>query len=212
MAANDYYQTLDPGRRPTQPDRDFYTPSPVSSSSQRRDSLPSSSTQYKAYQPNSNYAPSPYSASFDTQHDTLRPSRDSYSQTAYVGAAAHDDRQYADDIPLKTAISRRESQLDSFNQHSQYPPSPEAQHPNKDLRRSKKQGWFTGRITWVVFVVTLVQLGVFIGEIVANCEIENPLPLKNERTDPMSSHKDRISHHDQTDSQPYARPFAICTH
>jgi hypothetical protein len=35
-------------------------------------------------------------------------------------------------------------------------------------RRKKRQGWFSGKITWVVFVTTLVQIGVFIGEIASN--------------------------------------------
>jgi len=35
-------------------------------------------------------------------------------------------------------------------------------------RRRKEQGWFRGRITWAVFLLTLVQLIVFIVEIVRN--------------------------------------------
>ena len=175
MAANDYYQTLDPGRQPLRQDNDI-SPSPSASASHSSGRPPNSivtNTQYQAYQPNqSSYAPSPYSttASFDTHQDTLRPSRDSYYNTAY-GGAAHDDRQYADDIPLKQSQSRPFSHHDSFAQNAQYPPSPESQHPPKSTQRPrKKQGWFKGRITWVVYLATIVQIGVFIAEIVVNCK------------------------------------------
>lgn len=38
----------------------------------------------------------------------------------------------------------------------------------KRRRRQKKDGWFTGKITWVVFVLTVVQLVVFLAEIIKN--------------------------------------------
>ncbi|KAK4539498.1 hypothetical protein LTR36_010896 [Oleoguttula mirabilis] len=41
--------------------------------------------------------------------------------------------------------------------------------PRKQRRRSKsKDGWFRGQITWVVYTLTLIQLVVFIAEIVKN--------------------------------------------
>lgn len=38
----------------------------------------------------------------------------------------------------------------------------------KRRRRHAKQGWFTGKITWVVFVLTVIQLIVFLAEIIKN--------------------------------------------
>ena len=32
----------------------------------------------------------------------------------------------------------------------------------------KKKGWFSGRVTWVVYILTVVQVGVFVGEIIKN--------------------------------------------
>ena len=40
----------------------------------------------------------------------------------------------------------------------------------------KRNGFFTGRIPWVVFITTLIQIAVFIAEIVKNCESSNYLP------------------------------------
>lgn len=40
-------------------------------------------------------------------------------------------------------------------------------HPRKKRRRSK-DGWFQGRITWVVYVLTAIQLVIFIAELIKN--------------------------------------------
>jgi membrane associated rhomboid family serine protease len=43
-------------------------------------------------------------------------------------------------------------------------PAPE----KKRRRQKKKEGWFSGRITWVVYTLTIVQIGVFVGELIKN--------------------------------------------
>lgn len=43
-----------------------------------------------------------------------------------------------------------------------YPPGPGV--PEK----RRKKGWFSGRITWVVYILTTVQIGVFVGELIKN--------------------------------------------
>ena len=35
-------------------------------------------------------------------------------------------------------------------------------------RKKKKKGWFSGRVTWVVYILTTVQIGVFVGELIKN--------------------------------------------
>lgn len=40
--------------------------------------------------------------------------------------------------------------------------------PRKKRRRKVKEGWFKGKITWVVYVVSVVELVVFIAEIIKN--------------------------------------------
>lgn len=41
-------------------------------------------------------------------------------------------------------------------------------------KRRKKKGWFSGRVTWVVYILTAIQIGVFIGEIIRNGMFPNP--------------------------------------
>lgn len=38
----------------------------------------------------------------------------------------------------------------------------------REKRKKKKKGWFSGRVTWVVYILTAVQVGVFVGEIIKN--------------------------------------------
>lgn len=53
---------------------------------------------------------------------------------------------------------------------TRYNADPEA-YPRPSRRRSskkKKGGWLSGRITWVVYILTTVQIGVFVGELIKN--------------------------------------------
>lgn len=58
------------------------------------------------------------------------------------------------------------------NQRTEYPPSPDSQTTPQLLpkRPSKKKGLFSGKIPWVVYFVSLVQVTVFVVEIIKNCE------------------------------------------
>ncbi|KAF1945914.1 rhomboid-domain-containing protein [Clathrospora elynae] len=40
--------------------------------------------------------------------------------------------------------------------------------PARRGKRRKKEGWFSGRVTWVVYILTTVQIGVFVGELIKN--------------------------------------------
>ena len=57
---------------------------------------------------------------------------------------------------------------------SAYPPSPEAEINSELLKpKRRKKGFFSGKIPWVVYATTLVQITVFIAEIIKNCK-SNP--------------------------------------
>ena len=167
MAANEYYNTATPNNHVAHQHIDHSPPSPPPFSAKPPTSL------YTNYPPSrASYIQSPYSASgaLDSSYDNPHHSRDSY-YSGVVGGALNDDRQYADNIPLKSPQSRPYSGDPLAGQNTQYPSSPESQRPLKSsCRRKKKQGWFSGKITWVVFAATLVQIGVFIGEIAINGE------------------------------------------
>jgi hypothetical protein len=51
---------------------------------------------------------------------------------------------------------------------ARYNADPEALSRPKRKRSKKKKGWFSGRITWVVYILTTVQIGVFVGELIKN--------------------------------------------
>lgn len=38
----------------------------------------------------------------------------------------------------------------------------------KRSKKNKKKGLFSGRVTWVVYLLTTVQFGVFVGELIKN--------------------------------------------
>ena len=167
MAANEYYN---PSAQTHATNHQLHEPSPASPLSASAKPPTSLYTDYPP--PNrASYINSPYSntASIDSPYDNPHHSRDSYYSHHVAGGQLHDDRQYADNIPLKSPQPRPYSQDDPARQSTQYPPSPEPQQPSKPRCR-KKQGWFSGKITWVVYVATLVQIGVFLGEIIENCE------------------------------------------
>lgn len=145
----------------------------------------SSSQQYQAYN-----APglAPYSHSGYGQYGQSAPSvAPSYHSedpldhrtSPLPSNRLHPNDAYTDEIPLKDQSRIQTNQLQSqSNSNTAYPPSPESQNPDPTLlaasnrKRSKKRkgGWFSGKVPWFVYFITLVQVSVFIGEIIKNCE------------------------------------------
>lgn len=83
---------------------------------------------------------------------------------------------YSDNIPLqdqhRVDTTRLPPPIDTA-----YPPSPESQQMKPVLsdsprsRRSKrKRGFFSRKTPWFVYTFTLIQISVFIGEIIKNCK------------------------------------------
>lgn len=80
--------------------------------------------------------------------------------------------QYADNIPLKSSKQTR-LRTNWQAENTAFPPSPESQQDQGiDLipqpTPMTKKGWFSGKIAWVVYIVSTVQIAVFISEIVKN--------------------------------------------
>jgi hypothetical protein len=148
MAANDYYNGSQHDGRPSQP-------SPLN-------------------KPTGLNAPSPYpgyGGPYDPRNSqyTLGSEQD-YSSTG-AGARPHDADQYADDIPLKANASHNGRPDYDYDTH--YPPSAESQRmPLNDsanyFSRTKAHRFFKGKIPWAVYVITAVQIAVFIAEIARN--------------------------------------------
>lgn len=77
--------------------------------------------------------------------------------------------------PLTSVHKISTNQSDLNHQNTQYPPSPEGRveaqllpDQRRKSRKKKEDGWFHGKIPWVVYVCTLAQLTVFIVEIIRN--------------------------------------------
>lgn len=82
--------------------------------------------------------------------------------TAYHGPnASHSSDPFADQnaIPL-TQNGKMDPGLKRYNT------DPEARYPQGHEKAIKKKGWLNGRVTWVVYILTTVQIGVFVGELI----------------------------------------------
>lgn len=158
--------------------------------------------------------PNPYALS--SQHSLVSDSG-RYSP----GGLNHDYDQYAEDIPLKshaqyTGVSPAPQQ-NWMHQPTQYAPvypqpipEPLVEPPQPKRRRRGIFG-FRGKIPWVTYILTIVQIAVFIVELVKNCKVLLRNPLENRMlTDMSHSSTNRITHPNQTAVQSYDRSFSIC--
>lgn len=162
MAANDYYQN------PSQPYQAFQPSAPSNPPSHSQDnyyashgqSAPSVAPSYHSnhpYQPESRLSPMPLS-------------NPSHTNTFSDGTPAKNNAR----------IQTNQSEWPS-TQNTAYPPSPESQqlHPallpsptkGKSKKRKKKSGFFSGKVPWFVYFISLVQVTVFVVEIIKNCEL-----------------------------------------
>jgi hypothetical protein len=71
-------------------------------------------------------------------------------------------------IPLHVQLKTDTNKLDNGSP-TRYNADPEAYpRPSRKRSKKKKKGWFSGRVTWVVYILTTVQIGVFVGELIKN--------------------------------------------
>ena len=85
---------------------------------------------------------------------------------------SEDVRQHSDEIPLREHPQPIDEHS-SIMKHQALPqdelPSPAASQPRRRRHReSKKKGFFSWETTWAVYILTLIQLAVFIAELVKN--------------------------------------------
>lgn len=164
MAAYDYYNTSDlhkPQRRSDAP----LPPIPDYELSQRLGQTHSSS---------------PFATPFDDP--TYRPYGQQSQQSlgsehpygsAGGGTRPYDPSPYSEDIPLRNHPSKHNQEPLSYDQHrheteAAYAARMEAQQRSGQSRRRKRNGFFSGRVPWVVYFFSLVQLVVFIAELARN--------------------------------------------
>lgn len=126
---------------------------------------------------------SPYADSFNNRTNASLPPvppHKSYNSPGlspshpYGGSSSrHDDRSDDEDwIPMSARRHKHDSQASvaPILPHQQEDPFVRDAAPGKRERgrRKEKEGWFTGKITWVVFTCSLIQIAVFIAMLVRN--------------------------------------------
>jgi hypothetical protein len=159
MAANDYYNTSFPanGQHPQHGNSNNapLPPLPGNQSTQSISPVPSPFDDHR-YE---------YSSSQNLTQHQQPPA--GYGDTGYYGASSknHTPQGYQPDpfadhnaIPLRSQSTK----IHRLNT------DPEGHRGGGTPH--KKKGWFSGRVTWVVYILTTVQVAVFVGELIKNGE------------------------------------------
>lgn len=152
----------------------------------------SSSQQYQAFNPSAQSNPQPpsqnnYYASHGQPAPSVAPSyhsNDPYQSESRLSPPPLNNPSHAntlsDETPAKhnARIHTNQNEWPS-TQNTAYPPSPESQKPHPALlpattkskkKKKKKKGFFAGKVPWFVYFISLVQITVFIVEIIKNCK------------------------------------------
>ncbi|PKY05571.1 putative S54 family peptidase [Aspergillus campestris IBT 28561] len=178
MASHDYYNTGYGNNPPTYdhtvpPTHTFNRPTPSPS--------PAPSSVYTGY-------PGPgghlYSPTTDRDPNHLRYSQQSLgSESGHVVGGRHNEAdQYSENIPLKSQdqYANDGSSPDwTKQQPMQRPPGPEMGEPPVRAGRKQKKGFFKKKLPWVTYTLTLIQVVVFIVELVKSAQLSgSPIQTK----------------------------------
>lgn len=160
MAANDYYNTSHrPGLQPYQSSASSFTTNP-SYHDHVGDTTP----------------PAPSRSPFnDHAYPYDHPPQSSSGRLRAEDADPFEDQNA---IPMsgRGKMADSTTTLAPILPHQMEDPLVTKIDPRKQKRRSREGRWFKGRVTWVVYVLTVVQVIVFIVEIIKNgeCRTDNP--------------------------------------
>jgi hypothetical protein len=165
--------------------------------------------------------PLPYNSS-----PSPSPLVDPYGQPSAAPSSRYDTDPYDD----RSAIPLDERGNKHGSMHSIAPILP-PQHPDddpfvRDAKPGKKrrrrsdgrgdrvdedEGWFKGKITWVCFFMSVVQLAVFLAELIKYGELGSGVLVRATKdvTDEYHRHAHGNAHSTQTILQPHDRTFAL---
>ncbi|KAF1849316.1 rhomboid family membrane protein-like protein [Cucurbitaria berberidis CBS 394.84] len=176
MAANDYYNTSYPPPN-SQPHGKADAPLPPIPNAQHAVS-PISSSPFN----DNTYPPYPSTTHSSGALDGY-PVNTSYSNTSYNPPSQYDSTSYLNDPPHRydppagrhpdpfadqNAIPLQSQLKMDSRSPTRYDGDPERFGAGVERKKKKKKGWFSGRVTWVVYILTTVQIGVFVGELIKN--------------------------------------------
>ncbi|KAH7385908.1 rhomboid family-domain-containing protein [Pyrenochaeta sp. MPI-SDFR-AT-0127] len=156
MAANDYYNTSY-GQQPSRTD----APLPAVPNHPQHPVSPVSSPFNDDHTYHSSGAQGGYP---DTSYSNFNSTSNLNTGQGRYDTPGHHSDPFADQnaIPLQS-----QPKMDNGSP-TQYNADPERFGAGVEKRRKKKKGWFSGRVTWVVYILTTVQIGVFVGELIKN--------------------------------------------
>ncbi|KAF2278800.1 rhomboid-domain-containing protein [Westerdykella ornata] len=179
MAANDYYSSF--GASNSHSDNRTDAPLPPAPGAQSTHSIspvtsPFDDTNQYDYLSTSHQNLAQHPAPMGYDDTAYHGSTNQYPQKPYFSNPHHSD-PFTDHnaIPLhsqgKMGSGSTGYQMDPEGSSYQTGPT--------RYSRSRKKGWFSGRITWVVYILTVVQIGVFIGELAKNAALtSSPIQTK----------------------------------
>lgn len=165
---------------------DYYNPSGQQRPQHRSDAplppIPDYELPHRLGQNNS--SSSPFATPFDDP--TYQPYGHPGSEHPYTSGGVtrpYAPSPYSEDIPLRNHPSKQSQDPLSYNPHhsgheTAYVVRPDGQQGSSHGRRRKRKGFFSGRVTWVVYFFTLVQIVVFIAEIARNAVLtKSPIEI-----------------------------------
>ncbi|KAJ5800271.1 uncharacterized protein N7518_002339 [Penicillium psychrosexuale] len=155
MASNEYYHA----NIPQPPSYDQAVPGKTDNAPHTAPGLGYASPVYNHDDPSAPYHNRESQQSFASDNG--------HYQTA--GRATEGDN-YAENIPLKTN-AQYGNNPDWMRQQTQYPPSPGGLEDSRQRDSRKKKGFFSKKIAWVTYILTLAQIIVFIIELVKNAQL-----------------------------------------
>ena len=201
MAANDYYRPAT--QTPDGRNQDITPHSPPDS--------------YTLYHSRSHPAqpPSPYITSPQEDY-SYRPYEHSntstqspYFASGGVGGRDHEPNPFADDVPLRQHPSKQSSDIVMHNHLSDDDPAIIDRPPPKRERRREKRGFFSGKVPWVVYTLTSIQIIVFIVELAKSGKLGEENKRGKGIANNMSRPTDRDTYRSQTPIQPHDRPISL---
>ncbi|KAJ5812925.1 hypothetical protein N7447_009948 [Penicillium robsamsonii] len=142
--------------------------------------IPGKTDQHPATVPGFGYASPSYNHDDPSGPYHNRESQQSFaSDNGHYQAAgrATGGDNYAENIPLKTNTQygnpndQYGNSPDWMRQQTHYPPSPGGIEDNRQRDNRKKTGFFSKKIAWVTYILTLAQIIVFIVELVKNAQL-----------------------------------------
>ncbi len=116
----------------------------------------------------------PLPASYSqTSYDGYSELTPTYSHNSYSRPSFSDPYHDSDSIPLSQRKHDSTQTIQPILSRDQDDPFVRDIDPTKRKKGRRrepppKEGWFRGKITWVVFVLTAIQLVVFLAEIIKN--------------------------------------------